>query len=62
MSMTFQEATGQQYDGPDDQDGCDYIRDDGSFAIQCLGHYTVAELETKLRQLRWANLFYEKES
>lgn len=58
--MTFDQATGQ-YGKPsyEDQDGADYIVDDHGFAIQCWGHYTVEELEFKLRQLREANEFYE---
>ena len=42
----------------EDQDNEDYIRDDGQqaqLAINCWGHYTVAELEIKLRQLKEAN-------
>jgi len=55
--MTFQEATGQGQ-CYQDQDGQDYIRDDGGFAISCSGHYTLAELQAKCAQLEEANRFF----
>lgn len=55
--MTYFEATGQERPY-EDQDGQDYIRDDGGFAISCRGHYTAAELRQKLAQLEDANHFY----
>tara|TARA_R110000868_G_scaffold407641_1_gene689279 strand:- start:806 stop:979 length:174 start_codon:yes stop_codon:yes gene_type:complete len=56
--MTFQDATLETRDYREDQDGADYIRDQDGFAIQCLGHYTIAELQFKIRQLEDANKFY----
>jgi hypothetical protein len=57
--MDFDTATGHTGTTFNDQDGADYICDDGGFAILCSGHYTVAELEFKLAQLREANTYYE---
>jgi hypothetical protein len=57
--MTFDQATGTEGKSFEDQDGADYIRDDGGFAIYCSGHFTVAELEMKLRQLKEANQYYK---
>jgi hypothetical protein len=55
--MTFQKATSQEQ-SYEDQDGQDYIRDDGGFAISCVGHYTIAELEYKIACLKEANRFF----
>lgn len=55
--MTFQEISGGR-DSRSDQEGARYVRDDGGFAVECLGFFTEAELEAKLAQLRDANRFY----
>lgn len=56
--MTFSEATGHEGPTYEDQGDTDYIRDDGGFAVYVSGHYTVAELEMRLAQLREANRYY----
>ena len=60
--MTFWQATGQDETRAtyEDQADQDYIREDGGFAIYVHGHYSVAELEEKLRQLKEANSFATK--
>ena len=39
----------------EDHSNEDYITDDGQFAIEMRGHYTIAELEVKIRQLKECN-------
>lgn len=56
--MTFDQLSGTEGQSYEDQDGTDYIRDHGGFAIQCSGHYTVKELLDKVAQLTEANRFY----
>jgi hypothetical protein len=51
MNITaFTTATDFQNDQADQ----DYVRDSGTLAIYCSGHYTVAELEYKIAALREA--------
>jgi hypothetical protein len=57
--MTFDQATGTEGKSYECQDGADYVRDDGGFAIACWGHYTVVELEFKLAQLKEANQYWK---
>lgn len=56
--MDFREIAGDAYQ-IEDQDGQDYIRDRDGFAIECSGHYTLQELETKIAQLKDANRFFK---
>lgn len=56
--MTFDQATGQDQ-SYEDQDGNDFIRDNGGFAIYVWGHYTAGELRAKLAQLEEANRHFK---
>jgi len=62
MNMNFDQISNTEGRSFEDQDGADYIRDDGGFAIYCSGHYTLAELKAKVAQLEEANTHFHADT
>jgi hypothetical protein len=62
--MNFWQATAQPEDKAtfEDQADQDYICEDAGFAIYVSGHYSVEELEQKLRQLKEANRHHSEKA
>lgn len=58
--MNFRAIAGPDAEANVDQDGQDYVRDQGQYAIECNGHYTLEELLQKVEQLKDANRFWKR--